>query len=266
MTTLSGKTVAITGAARGIGAATAEEVVRRGGRVLLGDLSGTEEVAARLGDRATAGTLDVTDDASFAAWLDLAEIDVLVNNAGVMWVGPYEEEPERVGRKMMDVNFWGLVRGTRLAVRQFRARGGGHVVSVTSLASKIGPVGEATYGATKHAAYGYLSAVRHELRASGVEISVVMPAVVETEMAAGTSSGGIARLTPQQVASAVVDCIERPRFEVYVPARTQALVRLFAVLPQAARDALYVRLVPDQLKLLDRSVRTEYEARTDAEK
>ena len=259
MPSIAGRTVAITGSARGIGAAIADEVVRRGGKVLLGDLTGTETVAERLGTAATAGWLDVTDDASFAAWFALADVDVLVNNAGVMWVGAYDEEPASAGARMMDVNFWGLVRGTRLAVKHFRARGHGHVVSVTSLASKIGPVGEATYGATKHAAYGYLSAVRHELHGSGVDISVVMPAVVETELAAGTQSGGVARLTPAQVAHAVVDVIEQPRFETYVPSRTGALVRLLAVLPQSARDLIYRRLVPDQVQLLDRSARGAYE-------
>ena len=86
-----------------------------------------------------------------------------------------------------------------------------------------------------------------------------MPSVVETDMAAGTASGGVARLTPAQVAGAVVDVIERPRFETYVPARAGALVRLLAVLPQSASDLLYRRLVPDQVKVLDRSVRNEYE-------
>ena len=263
MIALTDRTVAITGAARGIGAAVAAEVVRRGGRVLLGDLDAeaVAAVAARLGPAAVSGRLDVTDDASYAQWLELAQVDVLVSNAGVMWVGAYDEEPEAAGHRMMDVNFWGVVRGTRLVLPGMLQRGAGHVVTVASLASYIGPRGEATYGATKHAVHGWTKAVRAELRGRGVDFTLVLPAVVETELAAGTDSGGVARLTPQQVASVVVDAIERPRFEVFVPARTSALVRIFALLPQTARDRMYERLVPDQVRSTDRAARAAYEQR-----
>lgn len=263
MSAVRGKTVAITGAARGIGAAIAEEVVRRGGRVLLGDLDAeaVAATAARLGPAAVSGPLDVTSDESYASWLALADVDVLVSNAGVMWVGAFDEEPAGAGQKMMDVNFWGVVRGARLVLPAMRARRRGHVVTVASLASYIGPRGEATYGATKHAVHGWTKAVRAELRGSGVDFSLVMPAVVETELAAGTSSGGVPRLTPAQVAVAVVDTLEKPRFEVFVPARTSLLIRLFAVLPQRARDAMYEKLVPDQVRQTDRAARAEYERR-----
>ena len=264
MSALTGRTVAITGAARGIGAAIAAEVVRRGGRVLLGDLdaAAVASLADGLGAAAVSGPLDVTDEASYVAWLALAEVDVLVNNAGVMWVGPYDEEPDSAGRRMMDVNFWGVVRGTRLVLPAMRARRRGHVVTVASLASYIGPRGEATYGATKHAVHGWTKAVRAELRGSGVDFSLVMPAVVETELAAGTSSGGVPRLTPEQVATAVVDVIEKPRFEVFVPTRTGLLIRLFALLPQRGRDLMYEKLVPDQVRAADKRAREEYERRT----
>ncbi|MCY7365774.1 MAG: SDR family oxidoreductase [Frankiaceae bacterium] len=263
MIALTDRTVAITGAARGIGAAVAAEVVRRGGLVLLGDLDAeaVAAVATRLGPAALSGRLDVTDDASYAQWLELAQVDVLVSNAGVMWVGAYDEEPEVAGRRMMDVNFWGVVRGTRLVLPAMLHRGSGHVVTVASLASYIGPRGEATYGATKHAVHGWTKAVRAELRGRGVDFTLVLPAVVETELAAGTDSGGVPRLTPEQVASAVVDAIERPRFEVFVPARTSALVRIFALLPQTARDRMYERLVPDQVRSTDRAARAAYEQR-----
>lgn len=263
-TPLAGRTVAVTGAARGIGAAIAAEVVRRGGRVLMGDLDAAEvaAVAERLGPAAQAARLDVTDDASYGQWLTLADVDVLVNNAGVMWVGRHDEEPETAGRRMMDVNFWGVVRGTRLVLPAMRARRRGHVVTVASLASYIGPIGEATYGATKHAVHGWTKAVRAELRGSGVNFTLVLPAVARTELAHGTSPGrGSRMLTPEEVATATVDAIERPRFEVFVPARTGPLIRLFALLPQRGRDALYRALVPDQLALADRAARAEYESR-----
>jgi short-subunit dehydrogenase len=109
--------------------------------------------------------------------------------------------------------------------------------------------------------HGWTKAVRAELTGSGVDFSLVMPAVVETELAVGTVSGGAARLTPEQVAIAVADVLEKPRFEVFVPGRTSALVRLFTLLPQSARDRMYDALVPDQVRQADRAARTEYEQR-----
>ncbi len=82
-------------------------------------------------------------------------LDALVNNAGVMWVGPFDEEPEAAARRMMEVNFFGVVRGTRLVLPAMRARRSGHVVTVASVASHIAPAGEATYAATKHAVLGW---------------------------------------------------------------------------------------------------------------
>jgi NADP-dependent 3-hydroxy acid dehydrogenase YdfG len=268
-TPLAGRTVAITGAARGIGAATAEELVRRGALVLLGDLDveAVQQVASRLGEHAVAAPLDVTDDASFEAFLTVGEqaftkpLDALVNNAGVMWVGAYDEEPPAAGRRMMEVNFFGAVRGTRLVLPAMRARRGGHVVTVASMASRIGTPGEATYCATKHAIHGWVSSVREELRGSGVDLTLVMPVVVDTELAAGTSNGGAPRLTPEQVARAIADALEQPRFEVYVPSRVGLLARAFAVLPQRARDLMSAKLVPNQVIETDRAARAAYEQR-----
>jgi NADP-dependent 3-hydroxy acid dehydrogenase YdfG len=255
-----GLTIAVTGAARGIGAATARELARRGHSLLLGDLDAdaVSAVASELG--AVAGPLDVTSDASYAAWLALVPaVDVLVSNAGVMWVGAWDEEPEEVARRQLEVNFLGVVRGTRLVVPQMRSRGRGHLVTVASAASYVAPPGEATYAATKHAVHGWSKAVRRELRGTGVELSLVMPTVVTTELAAGTASGGVPPLAPEDVARAVADVVERPRFEVFVPRRIAALTRVLALLPQPGRDAMQRALVPDQVKQTDHAARAAYE-------
>jgi short-subunit dehydrogenase len=260
--------VAVTGGARGIGAAIAAEVVRRGGRAAVGDVdaAAASATAAALGGRAVGLELDVTDSDSFNGFLDAAEralgpVDVLVNNAGIMWVGRFGEEPEEVALRQFDVNLHGVIRGTKLAAARMRARGRGQIVNVASAASKVAPPGEATYSATKHAVYGYSVAVREELRGSGVEVSVVMPALVRTELAAGTGSGRAPTLQPDQVAAAAVDAMERPRFDVFVPRNLTALARLMAVLPERARVRFARFVVPDQVRETDLAARRGYEAR-----
>ena len=96
---------------------------------------------------------------------------------------------------------------------------------------------EAVYAATKHAVLGLSESVRAELRGTGVDLTVVMPGIVATELAAGTGKGALV-LTPEQVAGAIVAAIERPRFDVYVPRAYAGMSALSALLPRRAREAL----------------------------
>jgi NADP-dependent 3-hydroxy acid dehydrogenase YdfG len=269
---VAGKAVAVTGAAQGIGAAIAEALVARGASVSLGDLDAdlARGTAERLGPNALGLPLDVTDTGSFTSFVDESEarfgpLDVLVNNAGIMWVGGFADEPERTALAQFDVNFHGVQRGMKIVLPRMRERGRGQVVNVASVASKLAPPGEATYSASKHAVYGYTDAVRAELDGTGVKLSVVMPVVVETALAAGTSHGKGKRLQPGDVADAVVSAIERPRFDVFVPPAAGAIARVLGVLWGPPREALARALVPDQVKEADHSARAEYEQTTVAD-
>lgn len=219
---IAGQVVAVTGAARGIGLATAQALAARGARVIGGDLP----------------ELDVTSRESFAAWLEAAgPIDVLINNAGVMHVGPFLEESDEWTRRQIDVNLHGVILGMKLALPAMVARGCGHVVNLASAAAKIGVPREAVYAATKHAVLGVSQSVRLELRGTGVDLSVVMPGLVRTELASGTLRGGLV-LAPEAVAQAIVATIERPRFDVYVPRAYAGISGLGQLLPRRAREAL----------------------------
>ncbi|EGD53919.1 SDR family oxidoreductase [Gordonia neofelifaecis] len=263
---IAGTTIAVTGAARGIGLAIATELSSRGARVAIGDLDAdaAESAAARL-EGARGYPLDVTDDESFTAFLDatatdLGPIDVLVNNAGVMWVGPFDAEPAAAAERMVAVNLLGVIRGVRLAAPAMRSRGRGQIVTVASAASRLAPPGESTYAATKHGALGYLTGVREELRGTGVAVTAVLPTVVDTELAAGTASGSVKLLQPGDVAAAVVSGIQTRRFQVWVPGRVGALVALSAVLPQSVRDRALRFAVPNQVAAVAGSTaRTAYE-------
>lgn len=266
---LGGRVVAVTGGAHGIGRETARRLALAGARVAIGDLDGAaaRAAAAELPGDVAGYALDVTDTASFAAFIDAVEerwgpVDVLVNNAGVMWAGGFADEPESAAARQLDVNLHGVIRGVKLAAPRMRERGRGHIVTIASAASKLSPPGEATYAATKHGVHGYLEAVRAELRGTGVRISVIMPGVVATELAAGTATGAVRLLAPADVARAVHAVIVRPRFEVSVPGHVGPLADWANVLPRRVRDLLFRVLVPDQVRAVaGTSARTAYQAR-----
>lgn len=268
---LHGKVAAVTGGARGIGRATAQALARAGARVAIGDLDG--DLAARTGAEIGALGLhvDVTDRDSFAAFLDevetvLGPLDVLVNNAGILHLGPFLEEDDAATRRQVDVNFFGVVNGTRLGVPRLLRRPEGHLVNVASSAGKIAPPGIATYVATKHAVVGLTEAVRAEHAGSGLEFSIVMPGVVKTEMIAGyEDTRGVQQVEPGDVADAIVEALRHPRVDVFVPRSLGPVSRFMALLPRPMREALNRALKVDRVTWhADRSARGDYEARAAA--
>jgi NAD(P)-dependent dehydrogenase (short-subunit alcohol dehydrogenase family) len=242
---ISGRVVAITGGARGLGLATAKALAARGARVVIGDLDGqlaSVEAAALPGPGPHAGyALDVTDPDSFAAFLDqageLGQLDVIVNNAGIMPVRAYAEEDPTVTRRQVEINVLGVMTGTRLALDRMLPRGRGHIVNVASAAGRVAVPGEAVYTATKHAVVGFDEALRVELRGTGVDVSTIMPSLAATELASGMRPPRfVPMVKPEQVAKAIVKTLERPKLEVIVPAWTTPLIRMTLALPPNARD------------------------------
>jgi NAD(P)-dependent dehydrogenase (short-subunit alcohol dehydrogenase family) len=268
---LTGRVVAITGGARGIGKATAEALVRRGCRVAIGDvdLSLAEGTATGLGGGTIAIALDVADRGSFETFLDEAErqlgpLDVVINNAGIMPVSPFVEESEESIHRQIDINLIGVITGTQLAMRRMIPRDSGHIVNIASQAGKAGFPGIATYSATKHAVVGLSEAVRQELRGRHVEISCVMPTVVNTELTAGVGQKWVKPVEVTDVAEAIVDALEAPRFDVYVPKANGALLRAGALMPRAAAEWVSRAMGTDKLMTeVDENARAAYEARVE---
>jgi NADP-dependent 3-hydroxy acid dehydrogenase YdfG len=217
---LTGQVAAITGGARGIGRATAEAFLREGMRVAIGDLdlATAQKTARELGHGTIALELNVTERASVKAFMDAVEeqlgpIDVMVNNAGIMQVGHNVwDEDDATTLRMIDININGVMYGIKEAVPRMLARGRGHVVNIASSAGKAGFPGGATYCGTKHYVVGVSEALRAELRGTGVEVSCVMPVVVNTELASGlVETRGIKTVQPEDVAGEIVAALQEAR-------------------------------------------------------
>jgi NAD(P)-dependent dehydrogenase (short-subunit alcohol dehydrogenase family) len=271
---LRGKVVAITGGARGIGLATANAFAQRGALVGIGDLdvAGARVAAEGIGRGAIGLALNVTDRASFESFLNeverrLGPLDVMVNNAGIQHVGLFADETDASTDIQIAVNLGGVLTGTKLALARMRPRGRGHIVNVASIGGKIASPGGATYSATKHAVIGLSESLRGELRGSGIAVSIVMPAIIATEMADGLGSArGVRPVEPTVVGKSIVRTVLRGRgADVYVPGYTGAINTAMSVMPRSWRNAIQHLMRADTvLTDVDQSARAGYNTRVAA--
>ncbi len=269
---LAGQSAAITGAARGIGRATAHAFLEAGMRVAIGDvdLPAAEQTARELGPRTVALPLDVTDRDSFARFLDAAEeqvgpLDVLVNNAGIMPVGRFIDEDDLTAQRTIDINLRGVILGMKLALARMIPRDRGHIVNIASQAGKFGTAGIATYSATKHAVVGLTEAVRGELRLMGahIDLSYVMPYIVNTELGSGLGQArGFHNVEPSEVADAVVEALQHGTVEVWMPKSTKRTYQLGTLLPRSVAESIGRLTKVDRVVAnADMGARRDYELR-----
>ena len=267
---LGGQVVAVTGGARGIGRATAAALITQGARVAIGDIEAqlAERTAEELGSGTVGLPLDVTERASFESFIGTVEerlgpLDVLINNAGIMPIGSFAEETDATAHRMIDINLHGVIYGSKLALERFLPRRRGHLVQIASVAGKAGFPGGATYCATKHAVVGLSEAIRAELRGTGVDISVVMPIVVNTELGSGLpQTRSFKPVQPEDVADAIVEALQTGRYEVFVPKSVGGFMRFNTLLPRKWAEAMGRAMKSDQvLRHPDHGQRAAYEAR-----
>jgi NAD(P)-dependent dehydrogenase (short-subunit alcohol dehydrogenase family) len=243
---IAGRTVAITGGARGIGRATAAALVREGAKVAIGDIDEPEAkaTASALGGDTVGLLLDVTDRESFSRFLDQAEaalgpVDVLINNAGIMQIGPFMEEDDRITHRQMDINVHGVLLGMKLALPRMLANGRGHIVNIASGAGKVGVAGEVTYCASKHAVVGASESIRLELMETPVDVSVILPTLVNTELAAGISTSRLnPAAEPEDVADAILHALRTGAVDVFVPRYLKGLIASTGLTVRSVRDVI----------------------------
>ncbi len=268
---LSGKVVAITGGARGIGRATAAALISQGARVAIGDIDEAvvAQTAQQLGGGTIALRIDVTSRASFEAFLNevearLGPLEILINNAGIMPVGPFIEETDATAKRMVDINLHGVIFGSKLALARFGSRRSGHLVNLASIAGKHATPRGATYAATKFGVVGLSESLKEEYRGTGIDVSVVLPVGVNTELYSGVKQlRGIKTPEPEDVANAIVEALQTGRFAVYVPKLMGPVTYLNGLLPRSAASAV-ARLLGSQRAFSapdDSGARAAYNAR-----
>lgn len=249
MADLEGRVAVITGASSGIGEATAEAFSRAGMAVVLGARRAErlQELVERLrsgGGRARGLATDVCEPDAVrrlvqAAVEDFGRLDLLVNNAGLGYFGAVESTPVEEARRLFEVNFFGTLHGVQAAVPVMRQQGRGHIISVASVVGKRATPGSGLYAASKFAQAALSEALRLEVAAAGIQVSVVYPVSTTTEFFAVAGARSPLQFTPAgptysaaQVAAVILRCVRRPRPEVMVFPLTRPLIVLNALAPR----------------------------------
>jgi clavulanate-9-aldehyde reducatase len=227
---LAGRVAVVTGASSGIGAATAAALSRAGATVALGARrrDRLEQVAAGLEGPSSLHEVDVTDEAQAREFVESAHAEhgglhLLVNNAGVMLLGPVAGADTAKWRQMLDVNLWGLLVCTHAALPLIAGSGGGDIVNVSSVAGRRADAGAAVYNMTKFGVHAFSEALRQEALHAGVRVTVVAPGLVDTELQGHNTDPVVVRalesalervgdpLKAEDIADAIVYAATRPK-------------------------------------------------------
>jgi short-subunit dehydrogenase len=278
MTAIRGSAAAVTGAASGIGRALALELAARGCDLALADRdeAGLQGVAAEIGpshpQQVTLHRVDVGEPAQIAEFAQAAiaahpGLNILINNAGVTLMGQFHEVDQAEMDWLMNINFWGVVHGTRAFLPHLSGRREAHIVNLSSLFGLIAPPGQTAYVAAKFAVRGFSESLRHELQAAGspVRMSVVHPGGVATNIVRNARSGTgitdntrraqaierfdrLAKTTPQAAALRIIVGIENnlPRILIGNDAR-------FMDLLQRLRPATYWAPIARRIEKMTRA-------------
>jgi NADP-dependent 3-hydroxy acid dehydrogenase YdfG len=227
---LADRVVAITGASSGIGEATALALAAAGAKVALAARRADrlEEIVARIeaaGGEAVALPTDIADEAQANTFVRAAaerfgRLDALVNNAGVMQLGPIDGAPTEEWRRMVDVNVFGVLYCTHAALPIMREAGGGHIVNVSSVGGKVVGTYSGVYSLTKFGLGAFTEALRRESIAAGIRVTLVVPGSTATELRSHTREevlaetvhafAGVTPLDPADIAAAIVSALAQP--------------------------------------------------------
>lgn len=280
MKTLKDRVVSITGAGSGIGRATAVAMADRGARLALSDvneagLNETLSVCQQRGVTCKATVLDVSDRDAVYAWAEdtrktFGKVNVIINNAGVSLGGIIEDLDYEDFEWIMNINFWGVVYGTKAFLPYLRESGDGHVVNISSLFGLMAMPGSGAYNASKFAVRGFTEALAEELSIDNapVKVTSVHPGGVDTNIArggrvtankrwgmidaetAGEEFKKFARTTPDQAAKQLIDAILKERARLLIGNDARLFDTVQRIMP-VRYQSLVKQVVKRQLLSMD---------------
>ena len=229
MGSLDGKVAAITGASSGIGEATAIALADAGAKVSLGARrkDRLDALAEKLGDSALAIETDIGEEDQARAFIqqtkdELGGLDILINNAGVMLLGPLLAQEGDDWRTMADVNILGLIYCSHAALAIMAEQQSGHIVNISSVAGRIARAGSAVYNFTKWGVTGFSEALRQEAAYANVRVTCVEPGFVDTELQGHNTNPMVVEATQkardeigkvleaEDIADAILFAVSRP--------------------------------------------------------
>ena len=271
----AGKVAVVTGAGSGIGQALAIELARSGAKLAISDvdvdgLAGTEERLKAIGAPVKTDRLDVTEREAFLAYADAVNdhfgtVNQIYNNAGIAFNGDVEVSQFNDIERVMDVDFWGVVNGTKAFLPHLIASGNGHVVNVSSVFGLFSVPGQAAYNSAKFVVRGFTEALRQEmiLAAHPVKVTTVHPGGIKTNIVRNmtavesfdkdemvqTFDKRLANTSPQKAARIILDGVRKNKARVLVGPDAKVLdiiVRLTGSGYQRLFSAVTARAMPSQ--------------------
>ena len=269
----AGKVAVVTGAGSGIGQALGIELGRSGAKVAISDvdlegLAYTEQQLKAIGAPVKTDRLDVTDREAFLAYAEavnehFGKVNQVYNNAGIAFTGDIEVSQFKDIERVMDVDFWGVVNGTKAFLPYVIASGDGHIVNVSSVFGLFSVPGQAAYNAAKFAVRGFTEALRQEMSLAGhpVAVTTVHPGGIKTAIArnATTAEGldsdqlaklfdkRLARTTPRRAAHVILDAVRKKKARVLIGTDAKVLdlmVRVAGPYYQQVFGPVLGRLMP----------------------
>ncbi|MFI6429927.1 SDR family NAD(P)-dependent oxidoreductase [Rhodococcus oryzae] len=249
MSDFAGKVVVITGAGSGIGRALALNLAQKGARLALSDfdsvgLAETVRQVEALGAEVRSDHLDVTQREAVLEYADaiaahFGKVNQIYNNAGIAYHGEFEKSEFKDIEKIMDVDFWGVVNGTKAFLPHLLASGDGHVVNVSSLFGLLSMPGQSAYNSAKFAVRGFTESLRQEMLIAKhpVKVTCVHPGGIKTAIARNATAGPgedlaafseffdkkLARTTPEQAAKVIVNGVQKGKARVLIGADAKFL-------------------------------------------
>jgi NADP-dependent 3-hydroxy acid dehydrogenase YdfG len=269
----AGKVAAVTGAGSGIGQALALELGRSGASLAISDvdtegLAQTEEQLKAIGAPVRSDRLDVTEREAFQIYADhinehYGKVNQIYNNAGIAFTGDVDISHFKDIERVMDVDFWGVVNGTKAFLPHLSASGDGHVVNISSLFGIMSVPGQAAYNSAKFAVRGFTEALRQEMLLAGhpVAVTTVHPGGIKTAIVRNSTAAEgvdrdelakqfdnlVARTSPQRAARIILEAVRKNKARVLVGADAKALdilVRLTGSGYQRLLMTVAGRLIP----------------------